>query len=298
MLLWMCFGKWMDGTSSFSMGVESSPVSQTRTLTDTTEAAIAAGAKNTGQTSKQENSNAYWDRFATQCIETTADLLLEGWIRLEDVESMDTSVLQAVPAIALLTILSDSVNDPRATTAEYISWTIDGTRCEGVDKEQLDNIAALLWPKVIEAKHNLHWGRKKKALAQETNVQMLAAMLCSNTDEPTDTLEAFLQDHEEDPRNRSGNRRLRSQLTELSLMILQVHPFQQRMQWIHSYNYDGDLEEAAPTAPAQDEQPEESENSESEEQNPSTWQTPFSKWWRAIGDEVSSTVVEGGEAAN
>lgn len=243
---------------------------------------------------RKKFAKGYWDRFARQCIRTTAELLEDGWITVEDVQSMDTSVLQAVPAIALLTILSESVNAANALTAEFIYWKIDGTRCEGADREQLDNIAALIWPKVMEAKHNLHWARKRKALAQEMNVQMLAAMLCSNTDEPTDALQVFLRDHEEDPRNRSGNRRLRSQLTELSLMILQVHPFQQRMQWIYSHNYVRDVEEVAPTP---EDLPEGIENSESD-QNPPAWRAAFSKWWRAIGDEASPTVAEGNNSTN
>jgi len=190
-------------------------------------------------------AKAYWNRFAQQCTSTTAALLEAGWITIDDIQGFDSSVLQAVPAVAILNILVDSINDPEAKTADHISWALDGTNCTTVDKNQLDNIAALLWPKVLEVKRILRTGRKKKKLAQEQNATILAAMLCANSEEPTDALEAFLKDQEQNHKSHAANIRLRSKLTELSLMILQVQPFQERMQGIFSHDYTRETEEGA-----------------------------------------------------
>ena len=69
-----------------------------------------------------------------------------------------------------------------------------------MEKQQLDNIAALVWPKILEVKRILQTGRKDKALAQEENIILRSAMLCDNSDEPTDALDAFLTNQEENPK--------------------------------------------------------------------------------------------------
>lgn len=236
--------------------------------------------------SRQQYARGYWKRFAQQCILTTATLLEEEWITIDDVQACDISVLQAVPAIALLAILMDSIHDPNAKTSDHIKWSIDGTYCSKVERGELDNIAALLWPKVMEVKRLLK--SRKKALAQEENVTLLAALLCANSDETTDALQAFLKDQEQDPHNRAGNAHLRSKLTELSLMILQVRPFQKRMHLIFNSDYMKDIEGGGVGTTSEDErvsilEPAKVEDEEEERQSP--WQSFVSLCKQALDGE-------------
>eukprot|EP00797_Seminavis_robusta_P021914 Sro3458_g348220.1 n/a (460) ;mRNA; r:3041-4420 len=189
-------------------------------------------------------SNAYWDRFANQCIQTTFQLIEKEWVTRDQVQSMDSAVIQAIPAVAVLTVLVDTVHDAKAKKPEDLSWKIDGTLCKQSDRPPLDGIAALLLPKVMEVKRLL---QTKKSTAKEANVQNITAMICSNADEPTQELEAFIKSLENDKSKPSAsNNMIRAKLTELTLMMLQVQPFLDRMNLIFGYNY------AAPARPARD----------------------------------------------
>ncbi|CAB9506745.1 expressed unknown protein [Seminavis robusta] len=180
-------------------------------------------------------SNAYWDRFANQCIQTTFQLMEKEWVTRDQVQSMDSAVIQAIPAVAVLTVLVDTVHDAKAKKPEDLSWKIDGTMCKQSDRPPLDGIAALLLPKLMEVKRLLE---TKKSTAKEANVQNITAMICSNTDEPTQELEAFIKSLENDKSKPSArNSLIRAKLTELTLMMLQVQPFLDRMNIIFGYNY-------------------------------------------------------------
>ncbi|CAB9515877.1 expressed unknown protein [Seminavis robusta] len=180
-------------------------------------------------------TNAYWDRFAKQCIQTTFDLLEKGWITIEQVECMDPSIFQAIPAIAVLTVLVDTVHDPEAKKPKDISWKIDGTLCKQSQRPPLDNVAALLFPKVIEVKRLLC----KKNVAKESNVESIVALICSNTKDPTEVQKASLRNHptNENSKHEDTNNLVRARLTELTLMILQVKPFRDRMTTIFAHEY-------------------------------------------------------------
>ena len=187
---------------------------------------------------QKEFSDAYWDRFANQCIRSTSGLLAMKWITLDDVKSMDPSVIQAIPAVAILEVLRDTVMADE-TKDDDIWWTIDDTLCKGEDRPQLENVAAFLLPRVVQIKRSLS-KKTKKVLCEAPNIKIITAMLCSNTDDTTDTLEEFIT-----AQNISGtsqphcvaNKHIRSKLIELSLAILQVKPFQDRMAVIFDYGY-------------------------------------------------------------
>ena len=50
---------------------------------------------------RREAVASYWDRFVSQCISTTASLTEEGWVALDDIQSMDPSVIQSIPGVAI-----------------------------------------------------------------------------------------------------------------------------------------------------------------------------------------------------
>jgi hypothetical protein len=201
---------------------------------------------------RRKFSEAYWGRFESQCIRSTSDLLAKRWISLEDVQCMEPSVMQAIPAVAILHILVDTVQDTEARKDDIL-WKIDGTLCKCKDRPPLDNVAAFFWPKVMETKRLLSKKTNKQMVLSEVqNANILAAMLCSNTDKTTDSLQAFVKAQKVDENGQphsAANRHIRAKLVELSLAILQVKPFQDRMTAIFEYGYiesdsDGTVDDA------------------------------------------------------
>merc|ERR1711862_14701 len=117
-----------------------------------------------------------------------------------------------------------------------ILWTIDGTLCKGKDRQQLDNVASFLLPKIMQAKRLLSKEtRGKKNLCDTKNTKILTAMLCNNNASMTDSLKEFVTTNkigEISQLNFTENAQVRAKLIELSLAILRVKPFQVRMKEI------------------------------------------------------------------
>lgn len=200
--------------------------------------ADSTGTNNGSREAIEKASKLYWDRFARQCVQTTANLLESQWITMENVKNMEPSLLQAIPAVAILTILVDTLNEGDALEPEDIMWKVDGTMCKKKDRPPLDNVAQLLWPKVMQAKRQLD--NSKQNLASPENVRILTALLCANTDETTDELKAFVKAEKADINTHPqyvANGRVRAPLVDLSLAILRVKPFQDRMTQIFDHAY-------------------------------------------------------------
>lgn len=180
-------------------------------------------------------SSTYWDRFADQCVQSRYGLLDKRWITLEQLARMDSSILQIIPAVAVLNILVDSLHDPEAEKPEDIAWKLDGTLCKQTNIRSLDNVGAILWPKVMEIKNLL----KKQDITDDRNIQDIMAMICSNNDEPTEELEAYITARKTETKkkwkNQSSKTRVQSKLIELALMILQVKPFRNRLTAVFGY---------------------------------------------------------------
>jgi len=202
-------------------------------------------SRSTDRNSDQERmrySEAHWDRFANQCIRSASGLLAKKWITLDDLQCIEPSVAQAIPAVAILEILVDTVTDTE-TREDDILWTIDGTLCKGKDRPPLENVAAFLLPKVYQVKRLLSkTEEKERILCATQNVNTLTAILCSNTDETTDALKEFVAssqqiDDDAGQPHSATNRQIRTQLIDLSLAILQVKPFRDRMSVIFDYGY-------------------------------------------------------------
>eukprot|EP00339_Tiarina_fusa_P026013 CAMPEP_0117004680 /NCGR_PEP_ID=MMETSP0472-20121206/5559_1 /TAXON_ID=693140 ORGANISM="Tiarina fusus, Strain LIS" /NCGR_SAMPLE_ID=MMETSP0472 /ASSEMBLY_ACC=CAM_ASM_000603 /LENGTH=600 /DNA_ID=CAMNT_0004705689 /DNA_START=219 /DNA_END=2021 /DNA_ORIENTATION=- len=180
---------------------------------------------------RRKFSEAYWDRFASQCIRSTSESPRQG---------LDFPRGCAVHGTVRHASRKDTVQDVD-TEKDDILWKIDGTLCKGKNRPPLENVAAFFLPKVMEAKRLLSKKTDKRAVLSETsNANILAAMICSNTDETTDGLKAFINAQkigEKGQPNETANRHIRAKLVELSLAILRVKPFQDRMISIFEYSY-------------------------------------------------------------
>jgi hypothetical protein len=183
---------------------------------------------------------SFWDRFALQCTHTTSVLLDGGWITKDQVANMDPSAIQSIPAVAILTVLMDSVKQEEGLGKDDLRWTVDGTICRERPRAD-DAIAQRLWPMVTEIKRLLHSQRQQEEFLAQPNLDVLAAILCANmqieTQKIKETLGGAKSCHEQ------LNKRLQTKITALVLAVLRVKPFQQRMNRIFTQEYNvGDPE--------------------------------------------------------
>lgn len=184
------------------------------------------------------NADAYWDRFASQCVQSTAELLQNGFLDYDSIEGMDPSCVQSIPSVAVFTILMDSLQKEGLKQGD-IYWKVDETVCPAKGRAQLDNIASLLWPMVLDV---LYFMKKhNKALLNNQESQQIFAMqalLCDNhdSDESTEAIRKVLDLTSE--KQKALNNQLRTKISRLVLAILRVRPFQERMEKIFEYKYE------------------------------------------------------------
>jgi len=181
--------------------------------------------------SNQVEPDLYWDIFISRCIKECANLIQKNWILKDDVESVDPSIVMSVPAVAALSILTDSAKSDNEDK-EAIVWA-EGVVCTSSSRPRQDNIVNLLWPRVMEIKKTL---KKNPALLEEGNVDIITANICSNQDVQTDELNAFLEGLEDN--NSTLNNHIRSKLIDLSLSLSRVRPMSDRLNKIISHDYE------------------------------------------------------------
>jgi hypothetical protein len=183
--------------------------------------------------------DAYWDRFVSQCISTTSMLLQDGFITLEEVEGLEPSAIQCIPAMAVLTILIDSVTDEEnPLPKDGLKWNIDGTICKGRDGlHENDRIAHHLWPSIVATKTMLQ--TNKQQVLTPYNIPVLTAMLCSDKEQATAKVRSILNGaaigNEE---TQEINKTLRTSINRLAMSLLRVKPYQSRMDQIFTFQYD------------------------------------------------------------
>jgi len=185
-----------------------------------------------------DTSDKYWDRFISQCIKTTSELIEAKWITAEDVESMDPAVITSIPAVAILNILVDSTIE-KGLKKEDIKWSIDGTTCKKEDRPMQDAILEFFWPLVYDMKNILL--SNKRRLVDRVDARVIMAMLCDNGEDSTNELKEFLTSNEM-VRSSPQNILLRSKATNFVLQMTRVGPYLNRMSKIYTYEYITDVE--------------------------------------------------------
>lgn len=208
-----------------------------------------------GSTAAKKYSERYWDNFMNQCIQTTQKVINDDWIALEDIQDMDPSVIESIPAMSILAVLVDSVNDKNVGKHD-IKWNVDGGFiCTKEGRPQNDGIIHLLSKNVFELKQLLLKNKKRSSDVKEKyedNVELLMAMFCSNKDNSTETLKAFMKKAAAKQRQDGGLGRrkkrkddidkdniiIRTKINSLVLSILRLKPYQDRMSQIYNGCYD------------------------------------------------------------
>lgn len=179
----------------------------------------------------RDPAELHWDRFSSQCVSTKSELLQKGWISAQDVEELEPAIIQSIPAVAILTIIVDSIQDKTLKDGD-IKWSIDGCVCKEVDRKLDDAITECLWPMVRSIQRLLLLKEKKVLL--EDNIELLRAMLCANSEKENEDVKRVLQGDGEEMH--VINNQIRTKINSLVLAILRVKPYQQRMDSIFSEN--------------------------------------------------------------
>jgi len=184
-----------------------------------------------------KTADEYWDRFVSQCIKTTSDLIESKWITTEDVQTMDPAVIISIPAIAVLEILVESAFE-KGLKKEDIKWSIDGSVCTENDRPSKDAIYKTFWPLVYAIKKAIL--SNKELLADRARSRVIMAMICDNGEDCTNELKEFL-DSNKKLRSSTQNILLRTMVTNFVLEISRVRPYLNRMSKIYSHTYEADI---------------------------------------------------------
>lgn len=162
------------------------------------------------------DTDIYWDKFSSQCILSTSELLGRGFLECDAIEGMDPACVQSIPSVAVLTVVLDTMlhednngdggNDDNTRERRQrnrrsssvlqpgdIYWKVDGTVCKAKGRALLDNVARLLWPMVLDiqlflAQHEKTFGGAKEANDKTDDGSsvsariVMQALLCDNHD--------------------------------------------------------------------------------------------------------------------
>eukprot|EP00584_Thalassiosira_punctigera_P018126 CAMPEP_0172571278 /NCGR_PEP_ID=MMETSP1067-20121228/130719_1 /TAXON_ID=265564 ORGANISM="Thalassiosira punctigera, Strain Tpunct2005C2" /NCGR_SAMPLE_ID=MMETSP1067 /ASSEMBLY_ACC=CAM_ASM_000444 /LENGTH=610 /DNA_ID=CAMNT_0013363565 /DNA_START=426 /DNA_END=2258 /DNA_ORIENTATION=- len=180
----------------------------------------------------RDDPQLYWDRFVSQCICTAASLLEEGLVQLEDIQGLEPSAIQSIPAVAILNVLTDSIKD-KTTKRGDLKWNIDGTVCKESDRTVQAGIARQLWPMVSSIECLLR--NKQASTLTCENLEVLTSMLVANNESEPETTTKILAGA--DPKNHSLNNTVRTMINRMVLAILRVRPYQDRMNKIFTHGY-------------------------------------------------------------
>jgi hypothetical protein len=182
-------------------------------------------------------TQSMWDQVQKQCIQTTSNLLKEGYITQDQVTEMDPSVIQSIPSVAIWTVLIASCSSHHPVGPKEIRWEVDGTVCKQETHVTNDPIARFLWPMVMDLKHFLSTTNSADTFSPD-NIQIVTALLCSNAEVNTPRVEqSLLLRTNLDSTQQQHNNQIRVRITALVLALLRVRPFQERMNDIFMHDY-------------------------------------------------------------
>lgn len=183
-------------------------------------------------------SDQFWNRFISQCIKSTSELIEAKWITTDDIKSMDSAMITSIPAIAVLAIIFDSTTENRLQK-EDIECIIDDNVCKKEDRSTENEILRLLWVLVDDTKNTLL--SSDELLADSPNMRVIMAMLCGNGADRTEELKEFLNANEI-ARSATENILLTTKVTNFAFEVTRFEPFINRMSKIYTCEYAADIE--------------------------------------------------------
>jgi hypothetical protein len=182
----------------------------------------------------------YWDLYVRACRVEACKIQTEGWLLEEDIQGASPTTLIAIPGVAILSILVDSIKRNRKDQT-LIVWD-DETECRDSTRDLNDNVSNVFWPQVMQVKKVL------LVLPMEDldmAAKWVSASLCDGEDEKSEQLAATLSECASSisEEHRKWYLKIRALLENIVHSLLRVQTFSSRLNEI----VDTSSEEENPT---------------------------------------------------
>ena len=165
----------------------------------------------------------YWPLVVERGRAARAEIVGQGWLQDEDIASASAVSMIAVPGVAVLALLIDSLG------SAGLAWSPTVT-CSQSNRDPHDNVASLFWPQLMEVRGLL--SRLEPALLPQA-AAFISASLCDGEDERSPSLAAVLERKDQDQeRHRPEWLKIRAKLENITHSLLRVQEFNQNLQLI------------------------------------------------------------------
>ena len=163
-------------------------------------------------------ANQYWDLFIKKCKEVCQDSKAKGWVTEEDIEGAMPNVLTAIPAMAILKILLQSIE--KDGSKEIIVWD-DTHICDERNKPK-DDLVNFFWPKITNIL------KKLKTISKDERIYLMA-QLCANSERNTEALDTALIVSNIDEEKKSNVHDISADINNIVIILLRMEQMQKRL---------------------------------------------------------------------
>ena len=135
----------------------------------------------------------YWNLFTQRCIEESKNIQRKKWITTDDILSVSSTATIALPGVAIVAILEDTIKRNQQTTKDkkiLIFWN-EENKCKHSNQDLTDNIANVFLPQIMRVKESM-MALENDELDSSNN--WIKAKLCDGEDEKTKELALALED--------------------------------------------------------------------------------------------------------
>ena len=171
----------------------------------------------------------YWKEFADRCMLESVKIQTLKWISPDDVLAASSTVTVAIPGVAILSILCDTVKRNRRQEAMLIFWN-ENAICKQSNRQFHDNVANLFLPQLMKVKESL----AKLDGDLEVQTSWIQAKLCDGEDEKSEELKNALDDPCVDEQSRKKCLKIRSSVENIVLALHRVEGMKSKLPEIFS----------------------------------------------------------------
>ena len=156
---------------------------------------ISSGEDNASSRTRGEERRTidYRNLFIQRCIEESRNIQRKKWITIDDILSVSPTFTIALPGVAIVAILEDTVKRNQQNNDKILIYWNEGNKCKHSNRDLTDNIANVFLPQLMKVKESM-MALKKDDLDASSN--WIKASLCDGEDEKTEELTSALEDVE------------------------------------------------------------------------------------------------------
>ena len=129
----------------------------------------------------------YWELYVDRCIKESKIIQTRKWISPDDVMALSSTATVAVPGVAIVAILEDTVKRNKDDKNLLIYWN-EHKKCRHSNRDLKDNVANVFLPQIMKVKEFMM--HLKDDVGNQIN--WVKASLCDGEDEKSEELQAAL----------------------------------------------------------------------------------------------------------